>query len=350
MLRRQIGYALALLAAFALYVFYSGYTSWMILMVLLVLPFVSLLLFLLAVFTVSIQFDWLEQVLLHEEVLGHIMTSCRAYFPISCIRVRLCLHNEFNEEQLSHSLFLTAGRKGKRYPVVLSFHHIGVIQIQVRDIVCYDLLGLFRKRIACTQESALLVLPQSGDGSSLPWKHLLREREGECETAIVRADGTQDCFSVREYQPGDAFRRIHWKLSAKQGSWMVREFGESAVPIICLTYERTQDLHKQERIYTYLYETASALLAQGISHEISDGTQRNVTSINEEADLLRFMYNLLSGATLPVKTKQSDDERVEGANGATAAQDQTLPISTQADAGLFIDTAGIHIIEGNSES
>ena len=74
MLRRQIGYALALLAAFALYVFYSGYTSWMILMVLLVLPFVSLLLFLLAVFTVSIQFDWLEQVLLHEEVLGHIMT------------------------------------------------------------------------------------------------------------------------------------------------------------------------------------------------------------------------------------------------------------------------------------
>jgi uncharacterized protein (DUF58 family) len=48
--------------------------------------------------------------------------------------------------------------------------------------------------------------------------------ELEAVAAAPRAGSGTELFGVREYRPGDSLRRIHWRLSARQGELVVREF------------------------------------------------------------------------------------------------------------------------------
>jgi uncharacterized protein (DUF58 family) len=43
--------------------------------------------------------------------------------------------------------------------------------------------------------------------------------------ALANAVGdSQEFLSLREYRPGDSLRTVHWRSSAKQGRWLVKEF------------------------------------------------------------------------------------------------------------------------------
>ena len=46
-----------------------------------------------------------------------------------------------------------------------------------------------------------------------------------------------ETFAIREYVPGDAIGRIHWKLSEKTGKTMVREFGQPVVNQVLILLE-----------------------------------------------------------------------------------------------------------------
>ena len=70
---------------------------------------------------------------------------------------------------------------------------------------------------------------KGGDlGLVLPRFTSLRDRPPfrEVEAAITapRAGSGTEIFGVREYRPGDALRRIHWRSTARRGELIVREF------------------------------------------------------------------------------------------------------------------------------
>ncbi len=81
--------------------------------------------------------------------------------------------------------------------------------------------GLFVRRKACPQHG-ILVLP-----------HMERIADASRERAVTqeeiarpRRGAGDDFWSVREYAPGDDVRLISWKLSAKVGRPLIREFAE----------------------------------------------------------------------------------------------------------------------------
>lgn len=49
-------------------------------------------------------------------------------------------------------------------------------------------------------------------------------REVEAAVTAPRAGSGTEIFGVREYRPGDALRRIHWRSTARRGELIVREF------------------------------------------------------------------------------------------------------------------------------
>jgi uncharacterized protein (DUF58 family) len=94
-----------------------------------------------------------------------------------------------------------------------------------------DPLGLFRHRGRVADHEVALVLPQF---RSLVSRFNVRELEASL--AAPRSGAGTELFGVREYQPGDPLRRIHWRSSARHGQLVVREYeppGVRTLGIFC---------------------------------------------------------------------------------------------------------------------
>ncbi|MDR0904275.1 MAG: DUF58 domain-containing protein [Ruminococcus sp.] len=74
-------------------------------------------------------------------------------------------------------------------------------QIQVKEIVIYDLLGIFHTKIKCNECSDLSVIP-----------NISSDENASIKSSALRENGE---INVREYRTGDPLSHIHHKLSSK---------------------------------------------------------------------------------------------------------------------------------------
>ena len=101
--------------------------------------------------------------------------------------------------------------------------HVGVYTTGIESCAVEDLLGIFSKTLR--PEAAhfeLVVLPRTFDTEPLTLT------PGDPGSEIM-ARATEDLSApsdVRAYQPGDAMKKIHWKLSLRRGEPTVRKFDE----------------------------------------------------------------------------------------------------------------------------
>ncbi|MFC4455651.1 DUF58 domain-containing protein [Deinococcus sonorensis] len=130
----------------------------------------------------------------------------------------------WGEQTLEHHATLTLNRRGEyRWaPVTLRWA---------------DPFGLWWRRVTLEQPTALTVYPGT-HGLRLP--ALLRPLLSEGE--LSRSIGLDDPISLRgarPYLPGDPPARIHWRLSARTGSMMVRELERTAMSSVQLHLDRS---------------------------------------------------------------------------------------------------------------
>ena len=108
-----------------------------------------------------------------------------------------------------------------RMPIHAS--HVGIYPCGIRSCTVEDLLGLI-KRVVHPAETAfqLTVLPRTFNTDPL------KMAPGDPDSEIM-ARATEDLNApsdIRAYQPGDAMKKIHWKLSVRKGELIVRKFDE----------------------------------------------------------------------------------------------------------------------------
>lgn len=100
----------------------------------------------------------------------------------------------------------------------------GVIPIGPVRTVRADPVGMVRRELAWTDEKQLFVHPRT---IALPSTStgLIRDLEGQPTRDLSNSDVS--FHALREYTPGDERRYIHWKSTAKTGTYMVRQFEET---------------------------------------------------------------------------------------------------------------------------
>jgi uncharacterized protein (DUF58 family) len=98
----------------------------------------------------------------------------------------------------------------------------GVYEIGPVRITSSDLFGLFRRSRTFGLKQSVLVYPRAvqmprfwAPPAMLP---------GESRVRRPAFSVTPNAASVRKYQPGDAFNRIHWRSTARAGELMVKLF------------------------------------------------------------------------------------------------------------------------------
>ena len=97
----------------------------------------------------------------------------------------------------------------------------GVIAVGPASTIQGDPLGLVRRTLRWTDITELYVHPRTTSLESLG-AGLLRDLEGETTQDLSMSDLA--FHALREYQPGDDRRYIHWRSSAKAGRLLVRQF------------------------------------------------------------------------------------------------------------------------------
>jgi hypothetical protein len=115
---------------------------------------------------------------------------------------------------------LAAGKEHEELFVVPT-HRRGVIPVGPATTVQGDPLGLVRRTEQWTDVTDLYVHPRTVSLESLG-AGLLRDLEGETTQDLSMSDLA--FHALREYQPGDDRRYIHWRSSAKAGRLLVRQF------------------------------------------------------------------------------------------------------------------------------
>jgi uncharacterized protein (DUF58 family) len=91
-----------------------------------------------------------------------------------------------------------------------------------------DLLGLARSRTDIGNVESLWVYPRRHVVRVAGGGRLRHHHEGIVPDQPLR--GSTDVRSLREYQPGDELRHVHWRASAKTGQLVVREYVDPVQP------------------------------------------------------------------------------------------------------------------------
>ena len=145
--------------------------------------------------------------------------------------------------------------------------HVGVFSVGLHSCTVEDLLGLVRKKVPFQKTSfELLVLPRTFDIEPL------KLSPGDPGSELM-ARATEDLSApsdVRNYQPGDAMKKIHWKLSLRKRELMVRKFDEPILQDVLILMDCSRPPswgHPQAEadLRDTLLETAASVLTAQLS-------------------------------------------------------------------------------------
>jgi hypothetical protein len=97
----------------------------------------------------------------------------------------------------------------------------GVIRVGPVSSVRGDPLGLMRREVAWTESTDLFVHPNTVplSGIASGW---IRDLEGLTTNDLSASD--VELHTLRQYEPGDDQRHVHWRTSVRVGTLMVRQF------------------------------------------------------------------------------------------------------------------------------
>lgn len=136
------------------------------------------------------------------EVCVKVQVKNRGYFPIPIFIRKITFQNPVTGEKVSHRLRLDLASKEER-----------LVELQVYAEDC----GYY----FAENEKVFFIFP-----SEYPVETEIVETEEKTETTyeeMKKGNDSSECMGLREYQNGDSLRQIHFKLSEKVDSLIVRE-------------------------------------------------------------------------------------------------------------------------------
>ena len=201
-----------------------------------------------------------------EDVLLEIIVRHQGILPIAPLVVHLAATPDASEAEM-----ILRDMPGKRQRLQLPFHaaHIGVSRPGIKAVTVNDLFGMFSVTKAPEVESGeLIVVPTPFEVDELTFA----PGDSGLETMARATEDVNNPADVRGYQPGDAMKKIHWKLSLRKRELMVRRFEEPVLPdalvlMDCSEPPRVGHEEAEADMRDALLETAASVMAQTLRTE-----------------------------------------------------------------------------------
>lgn len=307
MLRNKIVYLFFLMFAGIISILYNVYFMSVVFIAVILLPF-----FLMGIAATTLYFLKTDLELLDtsagkgEPFSVAVLVNNPTLLPVTRLTIELAYRNELSNIVKKEAVTLALDlRSTRRIDFNLSSDHCGTIQFQIKRIKLYDYFQMFRISKKVNVCKSLPVVPPIHDIKEdfIEDKYNL-EINYDTDNFSKHKPGNDpsEVFGIREYREGDRASRIHWKLSYKQNTLMIKEFSEPIKDSIVILLNYYLDLGEQKRLYYYdgLLETvisvSNACLDYGHLHHIywckEDGSCIE-QKITEREDCYRVLDVLL---------------------------------------------------------
>jgi len=120
----------------------------------------------------------------------------------------------------------------------VSAKYRGVYSVGVCEVILYDFLGIFKLRKKYAERLEFTVNPRITLIPSLP---ISSATQDAADVQNFLSDENYSVISdLRRYQPTDGYKKIHWKLSAKKGELISKNFQATQKTIIELIIDNSR--------------------------------------------------------------------------------------------------------------
>ena len=197
----------------------------------------------------------------------------------------------------------------------------GVVAVGPVRTVRADPIGLVRRELVWADVAQLYVHPRTISIPSMS-TGLIRDLEGNPTRDLATNDVS--FHALREYVPGDDRRYIHWKSSARTGSYMVRQFEETRRSHVVIALSLAASDYGTDEEFELAVSVAGSLGTRAIrdareltvvtSEETPEFAKRKLFAVRELSTLSRsrLLDDLSLVATSESALAMTDVARVTG--------------------------------------
>ena len=235
----------------------------------------AILLFLLTGRNLEVALTCEEEAQKDQEAELKVLLNNQSVIPVPRCDLILQMKNQLNGE--STRTTLRGGvlpKKTKTFQLDAKENHCGMIKSQIVSAKICDPLGLFSRKLAIgSEDSECLVMPNLyHTGIRMEEMEHYDMESFRYADAKVGTDSSET-VSIREYAEGDSVRAIHWKLSAKTGDIMIKEYGYpvDSRTVLIADKRKTADLNTADaidKLTEFTLSTSLTLTEQEAHHAL----------------------------------------------------------------------------------
>lgn len=247
----------------------------------------------------TINADW--STYKNEVGIMHVHLENTSIFPLLHVAGTLTFTNKLTAETYYEQIMMTIPGKGTSTMAVQMQHaHIGSIHVAIHEVTIYDYFNLFSFTQPISAEVSILNLPiyfpiyftETAGGYHLEdTPSLYRDIKGQ--------DGLE-ITGLKEYEPGENAKGIHWKLTSKFDQPILKEWDDPVENKILILYETTEnETAEQTTAKTEAFVSLShALLLAQYDHALAwfdhATNTLKIEKVFSEAHLLALQPTILS--------------------------------------------------------
>ena len=231
MRRNRIGWALWVAGALAIYLFENRGATLALLLASVLVPLASLAGAKASGKRCRVQLELPERAVQGESLSGTLTVD--GLMPLAAAGGSLSCRNPLTGEEKHVMVSLAPGA-----PLAfrLETKHCGTLSVEV-SLQVRDWFGLWRSPSLSAPEVRVRVEPVLCTPGVFLAEGSSPLTEGNRYSSTRAGADPGETFDIREYRPGDPIRQIHWKLSSKTETMMLRELGAPVVDRLLLLLE-----------------------------------------------------------------------------------------------------------------
>ena len=297
MIKHRIIYILTLVGVIFFYILYPVWFSWYLLIVILLLIPFDLLSSLPGMITRELFFNTPRVLEMNSKAAIIVTTYQKKSYPARCIRISLqtirhyglVYHNSSNKKNDNKNTtdYTLGANSTNRFEIEVDTTLSGVTTYVIKNMRVVSLLGLFALPRPIRYEKSILVMPppvKPPRTIALPRGMVFSPKPG---------GGYAEDHDLRAYRIGDPVKSIHWKVSAKFNTIIVRE------PLVPPPHSRLVIVTKwinqaqQDIILGRLRWISDYLLKWELPYFIRLDIAGEIEEITNHDELEDFLYKML---------------------------------------------------------
>lgn len=207
-------------------------------------------------------------------------------------------HSLFNSDSYSKSLCITPFSR-KEFVFDMECRYRGQYEVGISDIYIEDFFGLIKLQYRISETKKIIVYPKIEHiGKFDVFSTNSFDTQNSSQGTMEDINNIKD---MRNYQYGDSYRKIHWKLSARNNKLMIKNYQNTSDANVNILLDLRPGTHSSEINIIFedkLIEAAVAIL----NYYLYRGIPVNYLYFDQKIEILRasnriefdFIYKTLS--------------------------------------------------------